>query len=238
MEAVMGQIIDTVRKARRLCRTLAGQDLWYRPQVRCARESLGVPNPVYFVEPTRLNSESIVYSVGVGDNIDFDLALITRFGMQIHAFDPTPRSLEWLQSQDLPDQFHFHPWGLADFDGSAVFHPPANAKFVSYTLMDQDSSEGDTSAPVKRLQTTMEALGHDGLDLLKMDIEGAEYGVIDDLLQSGIQVQQLLIEFHHRCAGVGTSKTRNAITALNRSGFKIFYVSPTGMEYSFLNCGR
>jgi hypothetical protein len=67
-----------------------------------------------------------------------------------------------------------------------------------------------------------------------MDVEGAEYDVVDDILASGAPVSQLLIEFHHRFAGVGIERTRNAVTALNAAGYRIFFVSASGEEYGFI----
>jgi hypothetical protein len=80
----------------------------------------------------------------------------------------------------------------------------------------------------------MGELGHDKIDLLKMDIEGAEYSVLADLLASHIRVDQLLVEFHHRFPEVGVNKTKGAIKALNAAGYRIFSVSPSGEEFGFL----
>jgi hypothetical protein len=72
------------------------------------------------------------------------------------------------------------------------------------------------------------------VDILKMDIEGAEYDVICDLLNCNINVQQILVEFHHRFKDVGVLKTKQAIAELNKNGFKIFDISSLGTEYSFI----
>ena len=85
-----------------------------------------------------------------------------------------------------------------------------------------------------RLGTILKMLGHSCIDLLKMDIEGAEYDVLADLLTQRIPVKQILVEFHHRWPQIGVDKTRQAIHALNAAGYKIFSVSPGGEEYSFL----
>lgn len=50
--------------------------------------------------------------------------------------------------------------------------------------------------PVRRLGTIMSELGHTRLDLLKMDIEGAEFAVVRDMLSSRIEVDQLVVEVH------------------------------------------
>jgi hypothetical protein len=67
-----------------------------------------------------------------------------------------------------------------------------------------------------------------------MDIEGAEYGVLEDCLSTGLRIDQLLVEFHHRWDFVGLAETRRAISLLRRSGYLIAHVSPNGCEYAFL----
>ena len=89
--------------------------------------------------------------------------------------------------------------------------------------------------PVKRIQTFISELQHPRIDLVKVDIEGAEYVVIDDFIASGIFVKQLLVEFHHRWKEISVSKTKLAIRKLNAAGYRIFATSPTGEEYGFLN---
>ena len=56
-----------------------------------------------------IDQDSIVYSLGVGEDIAFDLFIIDRFGAEVHAFDPTPSSIKMLSKMSLPDRFHFHP---------------------------------------------------------------------------------------------------------------------------------
>jgi hypothetical protein len=89
-------------------------------------------------------------------------------------------------------------------------------------------------APVCRLDTILKTLGHMKIDVLKMDIEGAEYEVVSDFLASRAAVGQLLVEFHHRWDDVGLQRTKEAVRNLNAAGFRIFHVSASGEEYSFL----
>jgi FkbM family methyltransferase len=162
------------------------------------------------------------------------LALIARFGVTVHAFDPTPRTLQWINAQTLPPRFVFHPWGVAAHDGTGRFSPPHNPGHISHSLIERDTPWPAIEVPVRRLATLLGLLGHESIDLLKMDIEGAEYEVIDDLLSSGVAVDQLLIEFHHRWPEVGIDKTRKAIRQLHDAGYRIFTSSASGEEYGFL----
>lgn len=226
------------RRGRQLFKRLTGsKDLDdYQVQVSCPKERHGTEYGGWTICPTSINQEAIVYSFGVGEDISFDLSIIEEFGVQVYAFDPTPKSIKWLKSQKLPREFKFSEYGIASYDGIASFNPPENPEHVSYTILNRPSTAHNAiEAKVYRLETIMNMLGHEKVDVLKMDIEGAEYEVIEDLVKSDIQIGQLLVEFHHRFENVGVSKTRRAIKSLNEKGFKIFYISPDREEYSFIH---
>jgi FkbM family methyltransferase len=178
-----------------------------------------------------------VYSLGVGRDISFERALIDRYGLTVHAFDPTPLSLDWLKTQELPQRFFFHPVGVAAYDGTARFQPPTKAKFESFSVVRTSGVGAAIEAPVHRLETLTRMLGHTKLDVLKMDIEGAEYQVLRDVLRSRIEIGQILVEFHHRWREVGAGQTKEAINALSQAGFALVAVSPTGTEYTFIKNG-
>jgi FkbM family methyltransferase len=190
----------------------------------------------YCVCPTGLDHGSVVYSFGIGEDVSFDLAMIERFGVTVHAFDPTPRSIEWVSRQSLPAEFTLHPWGVASFDGTARFTPPKNPAHVSHRLSEAAEGARGFEAPVKRLGTIMRELGHDRVDVLKLDVEGAEYALLEELWQTPA-VGQLLLEFHHHLPGIPLARTEAAIDALMHAGFELFHVSDTAHEFSFLRRG-
>jgi FkbM family methyltransferase len=171
----------------------------------------------------------------VGRDIDFELALIQRFGLIVHAFDPTPVSLEWASREHLPDGFILHPIGLADYDGPAGFMPPRiGGALESFSMVRGGRADTVVGAPVHRLSTIMAMLGHLQVDVLKMDIEGAEYQVLPDILKGGIAPSQILVEFHHRWKEIRPTKTRWLIDLLNQHGFLVADLSPLGREYLFV----
>lgn len=236
---------NALRLARRMVNQALGRDVRTRIQVRCNRVLLGTDYGGWCVCPDKFNANSVVYSFGVGQDISWDLAMIERFGVTVHAFDPTPKSIEWIAQQRLPEKFKFHEYGIADYDGTAHFVLP-NPDFVSFSMTGQGDHGGtapapapgrgiEVDAPVHRLTTIMQKLGHDRIDVLKMDIEGAENAVIADLPRSAIPIAQLLVEFHHT-VGVAreVESTGQAIETLNQSGFRLFFQSPVGREFSFL----
>ena len=233
----MRDLAAIYRRTRRVLKSYFDRDIRQGIQVRIPTERYGSVYGGWTAAAGMLNSDSTVYSVGIGEDVSFDLALIDAYGLTIHAFDPTPRSIDWLRKQRLPERFIFHPVGLADFDGTAIFHPPSDPSFASYSMVfeaQQSTSETVVKTDVRRLGSIMAELGHNSVDLLKMDIEGAEYDVIRDLLDQHLSIRQILVEFHHRFPSVDIQKTREAIVSLNAAGYAIFFVSDTGEEYAFL----
>lgn len=217
-------------------RIARGREVYFRPTLSIAKEKLGNHGAEWCIATHALGAGSIVYSFGVGTDISFELSLIDKYGCTVNAFDPTPRSVEWLRSQVVPNRFKFFNYGIADFDGTLMFYPPLSNNHVSFsaTRRADTRQRSGVSLPVHKLATIMELNGHTRVDLLKMDIEGSEYAVLRDILQSDIPIAQLLVEFHHRFDREALKGTREAINALLERGYDIFDISVWGEEYSFL----
>jgi FkbM family methyltransferase len=223
------------RKLKLLAKASLGKELLLKSEVIVGKERFGSVYGGWDIVVADLNSETVVYSFGVGEDISFDTALIKKFGLTIHAFDPTPKSIEWVKRQGLPRKFVMHSYGIASFDGDISFNPPENPDHVSHTILDRPSTRAKSIiVPVKRISTIMQELGHDHIHIIKMDIEGAEYDVIEDIYNSGIRPEQLLVEFHHRFPGVGIQKTKEAINRIRSMGYRLFCVSDTKKEYCFI----
>jgi FkbM family methyltransferase len=236
-------ILDLARRARCLARALVGHDVYYRPQVRVSKQMHG-GRPVtgygaWTLCPETISAKSVVYSVGVGDDISFELSLIRSFGLPtLFAFDPTPSSIKWLSRQSVPEGFRLLPYAIADYDGTAKFFPHDNPDFIAHSLISRPQTAAQAvEVQVRTLPSVMRELGHDHIDLLKLDIEGAEYDVIENLTRAKIDVRQLLVEFHHHdrhTDGMSAERTRQAVRKLNRAGFRIFHMTARGEEFSFL----
>ncbi|PDW02024.1 FkbM family methyltransferase [Candidatus Viridilinea mediisalina] len=224
-----------LRLARTLIRHALGLGFYARPDITCYKERHGSDYGGWWLQPKLLNDDSIIYSVGVGTDISFDLSIIKNLGVSVHAFDPTPKSIDWLKKQEKPDRFVFHDIGVAHYDGFARFYAPKNAQHVSHSMISQDNV-GDEAIEVRvcSLQTIMKELAHDRIDVLKIDIEGAEYSLIDQILEESIPVQQLLVEFHHRVIPDGVKMTKKTVQKMRESGYRIFAVSENGEEFSFV----
>lgn len=205
----------------------------HRPEVNLNFSLLGSEYGGWPVLAGSLNSESRIYSFGIGHDISFDLEVIALFDCVVEAFDPTPRCMTWLKKQELPDKFRFHPVGLSDQTEVLEFFAPPEDNYVSFTIAKREDSSESVALPVHALDELMSQLGDFTLDYLKMDIEGAEYPVVYDMIKKSILPTQLCIEFHHGKFGFTAGETREAVSALQSVGYRIFYVSTSGREYGF-----
>ena len=195
---------------------------------------LGTEYGGYAVLPELLAPGALVYSAGIGEDISFDLALIERFGCVVHGFDPTPRSLAWLATQPLPPGYFVHGYGIAHFDGTASFAAPKNPAHVSHSVLETGNTGERIEFAVKRLASVLAELGHERLELLKLDIEGSEYEVLVDLVKSIPLPRQLMVEYHHGTGGVTLEQTERSLDALREAGYRVFDARATGREFSLV----
>jgi FkbM family methyltransferase len=161
-----------------------------RPDVVEDTERLGG-----FAVPTaRLKPGMIAYCGGVGESIELELQLARRFAVQVHAFDPTPRSIAYIQKlPDKPQGFAFHPYGLWSSDVTLTFNMPDNPDHVSHSVVSDGAPGFD--AQCRAIRSLMNELGHQKIDLLKLNIEGAEYEVLQGMLQDGVRPTMLMVAY-------------------------------------------
>lgn len=190
----------------------------------------------YMIANELLSSAPTIMSVGIGTDISFDLAMIEQRNARVFGFDPTPKSIDWLKNQDLPDAFKFFPYGIAKEDGTAQFFLPQNEEYVSGSV--QQRGELKTT-PIDVEMRSFVSMCHladvSKVDVLKMDVEGSEFECMDSILNSGIPIKQICIEIHGRNVKKGVKKSLVLIRMLGGAGFKIAYISDNGEDFLFVN---
>jgi FkbM family methyltransferase len=185
--------------------------------------------------PDGLGPESIVYSGGVGRDISFERSLWQEFGCSVYMFDPSPTGIE---TMGLPEnriqQFRFFPLALAGYCGTLRLAAPLSDEGSWY------SSGGVGEAidvPCKDLPTVMKENRQRKVDLLKLDIEGAEYGVLNQLTHLRLPVTQILVEFHDGILpGFRLSQSLGVTARLLIQGYKL--VARVGNNHTFLHPGK
>lgn len=184
------------------------------------------------------NKDLIVYSFGIGKDLTFSEDIDRRFSAQIFAFDPTPKSIEYVQNHFLyqKDNFHFIANGISVEDCRSRFYLPENEHAVSGSLVRRDGLKGDyVEVDLRTLKSFMDMLGHKQIDILKMDIEGSEFEVVPNILKDNISFSQLCVEVHHRFFHDGNKKLTELIATLNEHGYYIGSIKGQD-ELTFIKC--
>lgn len=181
-------------------------------------ERIGSDYGGWIVDPSRLGPNSVCYCAGVGEDISFDLGLIERFGCVVHAFDPTPRAIEHAgRVAGRALRYRFFPLGLWSTDETLRFYAPKDPRHVSHSIVNLQSTDTYFEAPCRRLSHIMKDLGHARLDLLKLDIEGAEWAVLDSMLEDRVDVGMLCVEFDQPCS---MTRMLGTVLALRKHGLR------------------
>lgn len=190
----------------------------------------------FYVVPLKSMHNGKAFSFGIGADITFDKCLMNRWGMKVYGFDPTPKSCHWVKQccADI-DNFNFYGYGISDEDGIKNFYLPRNPRDISGSLIKNSNTGRKIQIPFKTMVTIIKELGIDEIDILKLDIEGSELGVIPDILKSGLKFKQLCVEIHyrfwekHKCLYLF-----KLIRLLNKANYYIVAVSASYEEITLL----
>jgi len=190
----------------------------------------------FYLHTNKINSNSIIYSLGIGQDITFDSRVMDLFNCQVYAFDPTPKSVNWVKKNVFNKNFKFIPNGISKSSGVKKFYKPKNQLHVSGSLYDSHAVNKYDYENLNfiTLIDAMKEHDHQNINVLKMDVEGAEYEIIEYIKENNIQIDQILVEFHSLIIENGDSKTKKAIQTLNEMGYKCFGISESFQEYSFI----
>jgi len=195
-----------------------------------------------------LRFDSVVYSVGAGEDVHSDVEMARQFGCTVHIIDPTPKAIqhfERLQSSaqtgepmqsetgqpyratpQIMEKLVYHAYALWNKEEVLQFFEPVNAEHVSHSITNIQSSGSYIKVQARTLDSLMTEWRHAKVDYLKLDIEGAEYQVVDYLAQHKIPVTILYLEYHYNkgvkpLTNIGMIKS--SLAQLFALGYRVFY---------------
>lgn len=149
-----------------------------------------------------INGAWTCYCVGDGSDVSFDLDLIRRYGATVRHVDPLNASRR-----------HAVPDAAAD----------PRFTLVDATIAPQHghAESGDTTSAGRErprsLSSLMAALGDQQVQLLKLDIGGDEYDVLETLDLRSLGVRVLLVELH---ATRPANKALHLVERLRSQGYQ------------------
>lgn len=193
-----------------------------------------------------LNRDSHVFSVGIGSDVSFDAAVIKRHGARVSCFDPTitrevfERIIKRHKlSAAQRSLATFYPFGLSESDDVLAFYHHNSSKIaslVSTTGLPGYLKQPWLRAPVLRVQTLQFLANVSRIDVLKMDVEGAEWMMFrrrNKSLRAWLRCsppRQIAIEFHDRMFRLGKVQREQVVKLLEQCGFTLRHQSLPSKE--------
>ena len=195
-------------------------------------EDLFIIHEIYLENTYGLNLEEGTTIIDIGMNVGFASVFFASKPQvqKVYTFEPVPptykRALEVIEANpDIAKKIETNNLGLANEDGEQIisYLPQIRGRVgVLGTKLAYDYHEGGypVTLQLKKAHTLLAPL----LDrvenqkvVVKMDCEGAEYPIIEDLAQNGIlsQIHAFMIEWHEK----GPAPLVNP---LQEAGFSIF----------------
>lgn len=167
---------------------------------------------------------AVAYCGGAGEDISFEEALTAR-GLKVRAFDPTPRAIAFVEGRRVAGDFRLVPVGWWDKKAELRFYAPRDPTHVSHSVLNLQSTSDYFDAPVDTVPALAQALCDDRIDILKVDIEGAEHRVLGSVMRSALRPAVLCVEFDRR-RGVPTTLGR-----LYRAGYTVAKVEQWNLTF-------
>lgn len=183
------------------------------------------PNYVFL---DRFEESSTVIDVGCGSEAEFSLFMIHKYGLNAYGVDPTRKhapSLKKLEEQ-TGGKFQHLPLAVSVENGSIMFHESSDNESGSLLLEHINIQNDETRSYEVESVSPKELLSRLGLsrvEFIKLDLEGAEYELLQGLKKEDLEpFRQIFIEFHHHCTGYTEKDTRKRVKQLAHMGFKVF----------------
>lgn len=186
----------------------------------------------------------VVYSIGSKGEVSFEKGVVAQTKCSCHTFDPTLTEEQKRAVLAVPG-VQFHNVGLGAADGTLEIEEEGSGKKGRRLHWVQKTK---ASYPVKTLTSLMADLGHQWVDVLKVDIEGGEWDVFRGLMAEGMRTPftQLQIELHFLGSVPGVLEF---FEGMKRHGFRVFSVEPnyygrtpenarTMIEYSLIKVNK
>jgi len=145
-----------------------------------------------------LDDESVVFDLG-GYQGWFAENINQKFKSKIYVFEP---SIPFYRSMDKKFKKNFNiklfNYGLSDVNADLNLVAANDGSYLAE--YGNDSSSGDIEiVKIKSFSETYKNLGIDNIDLLKINVEGAEYSIMNNIFENNLQtkIKNFQIQFHH-----------------------------------------
>jgi FkbM family methyltransferase len=121
-------------------------------------------------------------------------------GATIHSFEPVPQNFALLQSQcslNQLDNEHGHAFGLGDRNQKITLSMDKSGLYGGlHQAAPGERSANSFEVPIRDVRMVLAGLGVASIDLLKIDVEGAEYDILRALEDRMTTIRCIVGDFH------------------------------------------
>lgn len=198
-----------------------------------------------YAVPVSMVEDGPVWSFGAGEDISFELQIAQCFVTDVYIFDPTPRAVSYCnrmidreRERSLPGRVHFFPFGVWSETGTMRFFVPKNRDHVSHSIVNlqhtRDYFEAECLSPLDILERT----GSESPAILKLNIEGAEYEVMQAIFAARLDPKVICITFdelHTAIDGGADNRMTGLIARFHQEGYEAIHT--IGCKVTFARRG-
>jgi FkbM family methyltransferase len=155
-----------------------------------------------------LSPDAVVLDVG-GYEGQWASDIVARYGCRVHVFEPVQQyALQIERRFERNPRVTVHPYGLSARDERT--HARLAGDSTSHVL---NRPGEDIVIDLRSADTVFRDLDLRHLDLMKVNIEGGEYALLDHLIETGLidRVTDLQVQFHD--LGVGSAEAVERLRA-------------------------
>ena len=195
--------------------------------------ALGTEYGGWVVPAELIDGQWVCWCVGAGADVSFDMQLLA-LGARVRSFDPFVVFKRQSEKQaGGSDRYSFHVCAIAPEDGPVTMYGRQDEEAGSVSGVNLYGVDTSFEKPGRSLASLKDELGDERIDLLKLDVEGMEYDVLEALDPSALGVRVLCVEFHSSDES-GPERVRAAIARLRDQGYEPVNVAD-GTDFTFVS---
>lgn len=194
--------------------------------------AIGKMRDIHYVPPNYIfrgnfKNSGVIIDAGCGFDADFSVYMISKYGLRAIGIDPTLKHKESLDklSKKMNGRFSHKFFAISSVNGKIIFNESEDN--VSGSILTEHKNVKNDMIKKYEVESISlsklpEILGLPKIEYIKLDLEGAEYELLNNLQESDLEkYQQIFVEFHHHCVpGYTQKETLECVKKVVSHGFK------------------
>ena len=146
-----------------------------------------------------LNSDSVVVDLG-GYKGDFADIIHRKFNSNVYAFEPFKEFYDVMEGRfNSNKKIRVFNYGISDKTSTEDFHFSNDGSSVAAVQrFSEEDNKAVSKVEVRSFKEVYEELNFDVIDLLKINVEGAEYEILENIFENNYttKIKNFQIQFH------------------------------------------